>query len=326
MRRRVRIVAAVLGLLALAAVLWWAWGPRTHAPRRLSGYVEGEALYLSAAAPGTLSTVSVQRGQRVAAGQPLFAIDAGPLVAQRDQAAAALAAAEARARDASKGQRPTELAVFDAERAAAEATLRQAEADFARIAPLVAKGIYAPARLDAVRANRDAAAAQVRAVATRRQAGTLGARPDALVAAEAQVIQARGALMEAQARLDQVSPKAPVAARVQDVFFQPGEWAAPNQPVVALLPDDRVRLRFFVPEREVARYGVGKAVRFSCDGCADGTARINYVSPRPEFTPPVIYSRDTRDRLVFMVEARPERPRALNPGQPVDVVPLEGAP
>ncbi len=321
MNRRVRIAAAAVGLGVVAIVLWLAWGPGAHTPRALSGYVEGEALYLSAATAGTVSAVTVARGQRVAEGQPLFAIDAGPLVAQRDQAAAALAAAEARAEDAVKGQRPTELAVFDAERAAAEASLRQAEADYARIQPLVAKGIYAPARLDAAKAARDTAAAQVRAVATRRQAGTLGARPDALVAAEAQVIQARGVLTEAQSRLDQVSPRAPAAARVQDVFFQQGEWAAPNQPVVALLPDDRVRLRFFVPETQVNRYAVGKAVRFSCDGCRGGTARVNYVSPRPEFTPPVIYSRGTRERLVFMVEARPENPRALSPGQPVDVAP-----
>jgi HlyD family secretion protein len=84
-----------------------------------------------------------------------------------------------------------------------------------------------------------------------------------------------------------------------------------------------VRLRFFVPEREVARYRIGRQVRFACDGCAAGlSATINYVSPRPEFTPPVIYSLQSRDRLVFLVEARPASPRGLTPGQPVDVTPL----
>ncbi|MGH1559936.1 HlyD family efflux transporter periplasmic adaptor subunit [Caulobacter segnis] len=87
---------------------------------------------------------------------------------------------------------------------------------------------------------------------------------------------------------------------LQDVFYQPGGWAAADQPVVALLSDGRVRLRFFVPEAEVARYRPGAAVRFTCDGCgAERTARINYVSPRSEFTPPVIYSREARQRLVL---------------------------
>lgn len=322
MNRRARIAVAAVAVLTLSALAWWTWGPHASGSRMLSGYVEGEALYLSSATAGTLSAVSVRRGQRVTAGQPLFVVDAGPLIGQRDQAAAALAAAEARAEDARKGQRPAELSVFDAELAAARAALRQAQADFNRIEPLVRRGIYAPARLDQVRAARDTAQAQVRAVEQRRTVGTLGARPDALVAAEAQVLQAKAALMEAQSRLDQVSPKAPTAARVQEVFFQPGEWAAPNQPVVALIPDDRVRLRFFVPEKEVAQYRVGGTVRFSCDGCEGGQARIDYVSPRPEFTPPIIYSRDTRERMVFMVEARPANPRALNPGQPIDVEPL----
>jgi len=323
MRPRARLIVAVIAVVVIGLTLWFVWGARGHTGRTLSGYVEGETMYLSSSTAGQMSAVSVVRGQRVAAGQPLFAVDAGPLVGQRDQAAAALAAAQARAQDASKGQRPAELSVFDAEAAAAEAQLRDAQAEYDRIAPLVRQGVYAPARLDQVRSARDTAAANVRAVQRRREVATLGARHDALVAAEAQVDQAKAALMEAQSRLDQVSPKAPANARVQDVFFQTGEWAAPNQPVVALIPDDRVRLRFFVPEREVSRYRVGAAVAFSCDGCKGGRATINYVSPSPEFTPPVIYSRNTRDRMVFMVEARPDDPRALDPGQPIDVEPLK---
>ncbi|HEX6073048.1 MAG TPA: hypothetical protein VFY95_08575, partial [Sphingomicrobium sp.] len=84
-------------------------------------------------------------------------------------------------------------------------------------------------------------------------------------------------------------------------------------------------VRFYVPEREVARYRPGRDVKFSCDGCSSGlSATIRYVSPRPEFTPPIIYSRDSRDRLVFMVEAYPKRPAELQPGLPVDVEPLPG--
>lgn len=326
MRRRTQrnlTLAAVV--VVVGAVGWYAWGPQTRTPHLYSGYVEGEPLYLSAAVPGTVSVVSVERGQRVEPGQPLFAIDAGPLMAQREQAAGAVAAAQAQAADARKGQRPAELAVYDAEQAAAEAGLRQAEEDFDRVKQLQEQGVYAPAHLDAARNARDAAAAQVKAIQTRRRAATLGARSDTVAAADALVVQARGQMAEAQAHLDDVSPHAPAAGRVQDVFYQQGEWAAPYQPVVALIPDSRVRIRFFVPEQEVARYRVGGAVRFTCDGCRAQTARIDYVSPRPEFTPPVIYSRDARDRMVFLVEARPADPRVLNPGQPIDVVPLESA-
>jgi HlyD family secretion protein len=108
------------------------------------------------------------------------------------------------------------------------------------------------------------------------------------------------------------------------VFFQQGEWVPANQPVLALLPADRVRLRFFVPQDQVAFYAPGASVNFSCDGCAkDLTAKISYVSPRPEFTPPVIYSREARDRMVFMVEAQPTAGQGLAPGLPIDVQPLK---
>lgn len=319
-----RIVAVVAGLGLAGFLGWRLLGPDAHRPHRLSGYVEGETLYVGASNAGLVSAVAVQRGDRVKAGQPLFALDAAQLTAARDQAAAQVAIAEAQLRDAEKGQRPQELAVYDAERAAAQAQVRQAQADFNRVAPLVRQGIYAPAKLDQVKAALDTARANAAAVARRKDVGTLGARPDAVNAAQSAVASARETLAAAQSRLDQISPRAPVAARVQDVFYQPGEWTAANQPVVALLSDDRVRLRFFVPEGEVARYRPGATVRFTCDGCgAERTARINYVSPRSEFTPPVIYSREARQRLVFLVEARPEGGAPLAPGQPVDITPLE---
>lgn len=322
-----RIVAIVAGVGLAGFLGWRLLGPDAHRPHRLSGYVEGETLYVGASNAGLVGAVAVRRGDRVQAGQPLFALDAAQLAAARDQAAAQVAIAEAQLRDAEKGQRPQELAVYDAERAAAEAQVRQAQADYSRIAPLVAKGIYAPARLDQVRAALDTARANAKAVAQRKNVGELGQRPDALNAARNAVASAREALVAAQDRLDQISPRAPAAARVQDVFYQPGEWVAANQPVVALLTDDRVRLRFFVPEDEVVRYRPGVTVRFSCDGCGpERTARINYVSPRSEFTPPVIYSREARQRLVFLVEALPEAGAALGPGQPVDIVPVKATP
>src|SRR5690606_41913055 len=68
-------------------------------------------------------------------------------------------------------------------------------------------------------------------------------------------------------RSGQLAPAAPAAARVEEIFFQRGEWAAANQPVLALLPDSEVKLVFFVPEAETARYRPGRTVRFTCDGC-----------------------------------------------------------
>jgi len=318
-RQRLLVAGLLAGAAAIAAGI--VLTPHFRAPRTLSGYIEGEPLYLAAPVAGTVRQVSVMRGQEVAAGQALFVVDPAQVRAQADQASAEAAAAQAQAADARKGQRPTELAVFEANIAAAEARARDAHADLRRIQPLVRQGWYAPARLDDAKAAADTADAQVRAARKQRDAAALGAREDQIRAADARVAQAQAAVHGADARLAEVAPRAPAKARVEDVFFHPGEWAPANQPILSLLPDERIKVRFFVPEKDLAAYRVGGAVRFACDGCAKGlSARIEYVSPRPEFTPPVIYSREARDRLVYLVEARPSV--RLNPGQPVDVDPL----
>jgi HlyD family secretion protein len=315
--RRLVLVLGVAGLIGVAA--WLALRPAAGEDR-LSGYVEGETLYLAAGTAGPVKSLAVSRGDRVAAGAPLFEIDVGPLSAARAQAEAGAAAAQAQARDARLGQRPQELAMVEAQQAAARAAYDEARAAHARVRSLFQQGVYAQARLDAADAALRTAAARLEEADRRLAVARLGARSEQAAAAQARAVQAGEAVVEAERRIDQTAPRAPASGRVEDVYFQPGEWAPANQPVIALLPDDAVFVRFFVPAGEVARYRPGKAVRFACDACPEGlTATISYVSPRPEFTPPVIYSRDSRERLVFLVEARPASPRSLTPGLPVDV-------
>lgn len=320
-----RLLTVVLLALAVALITALVLVPRLNRPPTLSGYVEGEPLYLATPISGTVKAMTAQRGDRVTAGQALYVIDPRQLAAQKTQAVEEVTTAEAQAQDARKGQRPVELAVFDANIAAAEARARDARALLSRTRILADKGYAAPAQLDDAKAAYDADMAQLAAARRQRDAATLGARQDQVRAADSRVREAQAGLAAADARLTDIAPVAPGPGRVEDTFFQTGEWAGVNQPILSLIPDDRIRIRFFAPERTLSAYGSGKTVRFSCDGCAAGlTATITYVSPRPEFTPPVIYSREARDRLVYLIEARPSV--RLNPGQPVDVSPLGGRP
>jgi len=315
---------AIAALLAVAALIVAGLLilPRFSRAQALSGYIEGEPLYLAAPVAGTVTAMYVARGDEVKAGASLFVVDPQQSADAVRQAEAALAEAEAQAIDARKGQRPSEIGVLTANLAAAEAHARDADAQYRRTTQLVAAGVASRQALDDARAAAQSATAQVAAARRQRETATLGARPDQVQAADARVRQAEAALAAAQARVSDLGPRAPEAARVEDVFFQRGEWAPANQPILSLLPDERIYVRFFAPERALAAYRAGRVVRFSCDGCREGlTARIVYVSPRPEFTPPVIYSREARDRLVYLIEARPSV--RLNPGQPVDVEPLE---
>jgi HlyD family secretion protein len=316
-----QIVVGVLLVSAVALAVFLLFGSGSREGNTLSGYVEGEALYPAAPMSGRLVEIHVQRGDAVAAGAPLFVIDPAQGEAARNQAAADVAAARALAEDARRGQRPAELGVIEAQLASARAVLNEAETSLARVRPLAQAGAASKAALDEAVAARDTARANVRAIEKQLQVARMGARKNQVEAAEERARQAEAGLAAAAARLSDLSPVAPSAGRVEDVFFQQGEWVPANQPVLAMIPQDRVRLRFFAPQAEVARYAVGTEVRFTCDGCErDMAATVSFVSPRPEFTPPVIYSREARDRMVFMVEARPAKAEGLVPGLPIDVV------
>lgn len=311
-----------LGVIAALLAAGFVMIPHRWERRTLTGYIEGEPLYLAAPLAGTVTSMYVARGDEVKAGGRLFVVDPQQSSQALRQAQAQLAEAQAEAIDARKGQRRTEIETLSANLAAAEARAGDAEITFHRTAELAAAGIASRQQLDDARWNALAAAEQARGWRRQRDTAHLGARPDQVGAADARVRQAEAAVQAARARLGDLAPAAPAAARVEDVFFQQGEWAPANQPILSLLPDDRIYVRFFVPERSLSAYRSGRTVKFTCDGCAAGLrAKIVYVSPRPEFTPPVIYSRESRDRLVYLVEARPSV--RLNPGQPVEVAALE---
>lgn len=305
----------VVALLIGVAVLAWVFLGGSKRERQLSGYIEGDSLFLAAPVAGTVGSLSAQEGDRVAAGAQLFTIDPATLSAQGEQARAQVT--EARIQIASAAANAQQA---DAEARAAAADADRARRDLGRLLSVKRDDAAAVANKDIDAAQAALKEANARLAAARQ---TAAARRSQIAAAQAQESQAKGGEREVAIRVGQLAPPAPSNARVEDIFYRPGEWVAANQPVVSLLPDDRIKIRFFVPEQQVARYRPGKTVRFSCDSCGSGlTARISFVSPRPEFTPPVIFSRDSRDRLVFMVEALPARPATLMPGLPVDVEPL----
>lgn len=326
---------AVAALVAALLVSYVVWGDRLLAlvgigaeDGRYLGYVEGETSLIAPPTAGRLIERPVDRGGRVDKGDRLFVID--PVAARAEVARAAAMLAEARARHENllTGKRQEEQDVIRAQRHEVEAALVQAEAELKRQTELVARNIsthQAFERADSqVRQLRSRAAS----LAAQERVGDLAARQSEIAAAAALIEQSQANLAQAQKRLEDLMPVAPEDALVENTFFNVGEWVPAGSPVVSLLPDFRVKLRFFVPEEDVARARTGREVAFSCDACPTGLkARIIYVSPRAEYTPPVIYSQSARAKLVFLVEARPlNASTPLPPGLPVAVEPFGSTP
>lgn len=300
------------------ATLLSACGPSTPVA---VGYVEGDYVLLAPIEVAQVRSVAVRRGEHVGEGAPIAALEADDATIAVAQAEAALGQAEAQLADLRLGRRPEEIAVLEATLRSAEAQASEARRVLARIQDLFKRGIATQAQLDEASTRVEVADAAIGQAKANLAVAALPARPEAIKAAESQVRQAAAALDQARWRLSRRSISAPTAGRIDDVIRNPGDIAGPSAPVVSLLPDGAVKLRVYVPEAQFSTVTVGSLLKVNCDGCAPGlTARVSYVSTSPEFTPPVIYSLETRQKLVYLVEARPEGGSdGLQPGQIVDV-------
>ncbi len=309
---------SLLCALPLAATLFSACA----APAPLAvGYVEGDFVLVAPVEGARITTLAARQGERVAAGQVLATLEADDARHAAEEARAALAQAEAQAADLKQGRRPEEIAVLEAALRSAEAQGAEARRTLERTRDLARRGIAAAADLErAETAVETADAARGQAEANLAVA-RLPARDETIRAAQGQVERARAALAQAEWRLGQRSVAAPAAGRVAELIRHPGDIAGPSAPILSLLPDGAIRLKFYLPEPEFSAIAVGASLAVQCDGCPPGlTARVTYASPEPEFTPPVIYSPAARQKLVHLVEARPEgEAAALKPGQIVDV-------
>jgi HlyD family secretion protein len=313
----------VIGLAVLVGLIWFAFG-REDGPEPWLGYVEGEAIEVAAPVSGQLASLAVQRGGQVAAGQALFALNPETTAAELRRLEAQLATARAQRDDLTKArQRPAELDIARAQQAAARAEVTRTARDYQRIATLAQRGFATKVQLDAARAAAESARASLSQAQASEASGELAGRTDQIAAADAQITAAEAAIAAQQRRGAEIAPAAPIAALVEQTYFNPGEWVPANTPVVRLLPPGRVKIRFYAPQDAISALKPGSKVRVTCDGCGDPvTATVRYVAPQAEFTPPVIYSERARAKLVFLVEAFPDaRVERLRPGLPVEVHP-----
>jgi HlyD family secretion protein len=313
---RIRFAATLAALLALVAC-------GEKAPGGFQGYAEGEYVLVAAPAAGKLEKRWVSRGQEVEAGAPLFALEQENEKASRREAEERVRNAEAKLGNIAAGKRKPELDAIQAQEAQAAAARELSQRQLRQQEALYAKGFLSAASLDEARSNykRDIARVAETEAQIRLARMAIG-RDKEIAAAQADVETARAVLAQSDWRLSQRAIAAPAKALVQDTLYSEGEWVAAGNPVVSLLPPGNLKLRFFVPETAVGALKIGQTVRAACDGCsAPIAAKISYISRQAEYTPPVIYSREQRSKLVFLVEAKPEPADAvrLKPGQPLDV-------
>jgi HlyD family secretion protein len=318
-----RINFSYASALFLAGVGLVLSGCSRPSPSGYQGYLEGDFVYVAAPLAGQLETLAVTKGSRVTAGTTLFTLEhANELAAQR-QAAEQFRAAQARLADAQKGSRPSELATLTARLDQARAAAELSQRDLARQKNLYDTRVVAEADYDRARLTHERNTRAIEELATQLATAQLGGRADILTAAEAEVSAALAAKEKTDWAVAQKTQPAPSAALVYDTLYRAGEFVAAGNPVVSLLPPENIKVRFFVPESDFARLSAGSPVRININGRPTPlAAHISYLSPQPEYTPPILYNRENRAKLVFMIEAVFNDAAVggeLHPGQPVDV-------
>lgn len=265
-------------------------------------------MYIATSVAGRLDKLMVSRGQTVEANAPLFTLEHENETAEVQQARAQL-------EDLKTGKRKEELDVLRDQLAQAITAGDLSATQVARDEKQYKVSAISKAQLDTSRSAYTSAKAHIGELRNQLKTGELPSRIEQIRAAEA-------ALAQAEWKLSQKSASVALAAFVFDTLFVEDEWVPAGTPVVSLLPPGNIKVRFFVPEEMVGRLKAGQPAMVHCDGCAkEVPVRITYISPEPEFTPPIIYSNETRSKLVFMIEARPKAEDAtlLHPGQPVEV-------
>ncbi len=321
-RARVALVRALFSVFCAVATLCVLAGCGRHAANRVQGYVEGEFVYVASPYSGALKSLNVRRGDQVKSNNLLFVLDTEPEKTARDEAERRLMQARSTLADARKGKRPTEIESAEAQLRQARAALVLSEIELARQGKLLLTSASSVQDFDRARSTRDQDRQRVAQLQADLLTAHLGSRSDQIAAEEANVKALAATLARAEWDLSQKHQTAPEAGLIYDTLYREGEWVAAGRPVVILLPPRNIKVRAFVPENIVGSIHSGDTIRVIVDGVpAPFMGKVSFISPQAEYTPPVIYSRESRSKLVFMIEAvfDPKTASQLHPGQPVDL-------
>lgn len=285
-----------------------------------TGYVEAKYVYVAAQTAGQIDMLAVKEGQVVKRGDVLFVQSHSQQDALLAAAKAQADAAEATWQNLTTGGRAEELAASRAAVTKAQANLNLAEATLKRSQTLFTQSVTTQAQLDQNKADVESAQAALTQAEAQLAVTGLPGRDEQQKAAEANLKAAQANVEKARLDVADRTVTAPVDGRVERTYYDPGEVAGAGAPVLSLLPGNALKVEFYVGEGDRLRLQMGETVAVSCDGCPPGlNGAVSFLASDPQYTAPIIYSREQRGQLVFLAEATLNEPGDIRPGQPVTV-------
>jgi len=283
------------------------------------GYVEGEPIFLTSPYAGILTEAHVHRGQQVKKGDLLFKLDSNPQTFTVKEDKAALMEATLLRLDLQNPKRKQEIAAISSQIEQVEAQLKLAGLRVQRYQKLFEKHVTSKDDLDEVVASFKSLEQLKAQYQSNLELAKEGSRVRQIEAQQAKIVGLTARLNQSKWTLAQKTFYAPADGIIFDTYYRQGEYVN-NKPVASLLTPANTRIEFFVPNQVLPHIRVGQTINFTCAGCnPTNEAVISYVSPNVEYAPPVVYSRENNDNLVFRVQADISNPRDFKPGQPVTI-------
>ena len=286
----------------------------------VQGYVEGENLYIAAPTAGNLMHLMIHRGHLVKKGDLIFQLDPNPQKLALLESQAIYLQAEHTLKDLILPRRKPEIEAIDAQIAQAEAQIRLATLRVTRDQTLYSKHVMDRDTLDAAIEHK-AEVVQLKAqYVANLDLAQQGARSEQIQAQNFMMKAQQEKMQQARWELDQKTQRAPADGVIFDTYFKEGEYVPAQKPVASLLSPRQIRIDFFVSARQLVLLKTGKTIGYTPYGSKKmQLAKITYISPEAEYVPPLIYSRENQENLVFRVKADLKHDFAVKPGQPVVV-------
>lgn len=326
MYRLLREFVMQFGRLHLFAVIFFSIaiisGCNKNNQTKFQGYIEGRFTYISSQFIGTLQSLTVGRGSPLRIGQELALLDGSPQLEEYKQAQANFEKAKSYLADLQKGKRPSELAAIEDQQKQVIAQIKYASITVKRYQHLVKTHAIQQDKLDSAISNYNQLNAQLAELNQNLITAKLPARIDQINEAKASVIAAAATMQKAQWQLKQKQLFSPINGHVFDTFYRVGETVPAASPILSALDPKNIYVVFFIPEEQLAKTRIGQRISFTCDSRSRPIpATIYFISDKAEFTPPIIYSETSRQKLIYRVEARlvPIDVKQLHPGQPITV-------
>jgi HlyD family secretion protein len=315
---KTRHVTIICSSLLISSLLSGCSQQSTH---EIDGYIEGNYTYISSPVSGVLDNLAVNRGDSISKNYLLFKLDKNPQLEERDAAKANWLAAKAKLDDLLRGQRSTVVEGILAQKAQAQASLKLSKATLSRYLQLYDQHVIAKEAYDKATADYKTNLQKLKQINANLAEAKLGARKNQILAQEAMVQSAKINVKELDWTVQQKTVVASESGVVFDTYYQKGEFVPAGKPVLSYLSPKNIKIIFYVSEQDLTHTRLRHLIEFRSDTSHWQKAKINYISSQAEYTPPVIYSQKSRDKLVYRIEAAIPKDKALqyHPGQPVDI-------